>query len=256
MRTIRHVLFWGIVAIVLIAGFGSSYNDYGKTFYFISYLLPVAIGTSYFFNYFLVPKYLLTGKNYRFAIYTLYTTIVSLYFMMIIITLSFVILSNYNYQDLDPFMTNIFVLAITIYLIVFAKAFVIIYRRFKEQEGEKKRLVEEKNALKTEFITVRSNRINRQVLLEEVIYLESMSDYVHIHTGDEVIKTKENISHFESTLPEYFIRIHRSFIVNQNFVTEFKSSELTANGISLPISRSYKIKTLELLEENYVSSGT
>ena len=253
MRTVRHVLFWVLVTAVLVAGFGSSYADYSNTFYFISFLLPVAIGTSYFFNYFLVPKYLLTGKNYRFAIYTIYTVIVSLYFMMIVIMLSFVILSNYNYRDLDPFMTNIFVLAMTIYLIVFAKAFVIIYRRFKDQEGEKRQLVEEKNALKTEFITVRSNRTNRQVQLEEVIYLESMSDYVNIHTVEGAIKTKENISHFESTLPEYFIRIHRSFIVNQNFVTEFKSSELIASGINLPISRSYKKKTLELREENIVS---
>lgn len=256
MRTVRHVLFWFIVDLALVVGFGSSYDDYGKTFYFISFLLPVAIGTSYFFNYFLVPKYLLEGKIYYFAIYTAYTIIVSLYFMMIVITLSFVILSNYNYQDLDPFMKNIFVLAVTIYMIVFAKAFVIIYRRFKEQESEKKQLVEEKDALKTEFITVRTNRINRQIQLEEVIYLESMSDYVNIHTRSDVIKTKENISHFESILPEYFIRIHRSFIVNQNFVTTFKSSELIANGISLPISRSYKKQALELLEENHVSSST
>ncbi len=256
MRTVKHVLFWFIVAIVLVAGFGSGYKDYGKTFYFVSFLLPVAIATSYFFNYFLVPRYLLTGRFFRFSIYTLYTIIVSLFLKMVVITLSFVILANYNYGDLDPFMTNIFVLAVTIYLIVFAKAFVLTYRRLNEQEGVKNRLIEEKEALKMEFITVRSNRKNRQIALEDIIYLESLSDYVKIHTKDDVITTKENISHFESILPEYFIRIHRSFIVNQNFVTSFKSSELLANGTSLPISRSYKTQALDLLKENDVNQNS
>lgn len=253
MRTGKHVLFWFIVAAVLVAGFGSSYNDYGKTFYFISFLLPVAIGTSYFFNYFLVPKFLLPGKYFRFSLYTLYTIIVSLYFKMVVITLSFVILANYSYQDLDPFMANIFVLAVTIYLIVFIKAFALTYRRFQEQVNVKNQLIEEKDALKMEFITVRSNRENRQILLEEITHLESMSDYVKIHTKDDQVTTKENISHFESTLPEYFIRIHRSFIVNQNFVTTFKSRELVVNETNLPISRSYKKKVMKLLTENHVS---
>lgn len=253
MRTAQQVFFWFVVAAILLAGFGNSYNDYSKTFYFITFLLPVAIGTSYFFNFFLVPKYLLTGKYYRFAVYTIYTLIGSLYLMMVVITVSFVIISNYNYQDLGPFMSNIFILALAIYLVVFAKAFLVIFNRLKEQEVVKSQLIEDKKALKTEFITVKSNRRNRQIKLDEIIYLESMGDYVDIHSREDTVMTKENISTFESILPENFIRIHRSFIVNQNFVTSFKSNEMIVNDVKLPISRSYKNRTHKILTEDSIS---
>lgn len=250
MQIGKHVLFWSVAAIVLVIGFGSSYSDYIKAFYFVTFLLPVAIGTSYFFNYFLVPKYLITGDNIRFTIYTIYTLIVSLYLEMLVIVLSFVIIANYNIEELPPIMANIFVLAITIYLIVMMKAFVLLYRRFRKQELTKNQLIDEKKALKRKFISVRSDRKNRQVPLSEIIYLESMGDYVHIHTDSTSITTKETITHFEDTLPNYFIRIHRSFIVNGSYVSAFSYKELTVNGRKLPVSRTYKKNTVGKLSGN------
>jgi DNA-binding LytR/AlgR family response regulator len=80
-----------------------------------------------------------------------------------------------------------------------------------------------------------------------------MGDYVDIHSPDDTVMTKENISTFESILPENFIRIHRSFIVNQNFVKSFKSNELVVNDVKLPISRSYKNRTHKILTEDSIA---
>jgi hypothetical protein len=240
MQIGKHILFWTITGSMLVAVFGSTYGDYAKSFYFISFLLPVAMATSYFFNYFLVPQFLLKKRYKRFTLYTIYTIVVSLYLEMIVVTISFIILANYNYGELSPIMTNIFVLGFSIYLIVFIKAFYLLYRRFKENEVRLKQLKNEKEALKTSFITVRADRSNHQIKLDELIYLESLSDYVKIHFNDQSLTTRDTISSFEENLPETFVRIHRSYIVNIDYITEFSSKSVTIGNIELPISRTYK----------------
>lgn len=247
MATGKHILFWLIVSIVLIIGFGSTYNDLANTLYFVIFLLPVAMATSYFFNYYLVPAFLFKKKHFRFCLYTVYTIIVSLFLQMLVITLSFIVIANYNVSELSPVMTNIFVLAAVIYLIVLLKAFFLLYKRIQNNEFQVKKLRSEKNALETEFITVRSDRKNVQLQLNNIIYLESLGDYVKIHTAELSITTNENISSFEESLPGYFIRIHRSFIVNRHFVTSFNTRELTAAEVELPISRTYKTGALNIL---------
>ena len=81
----------------------------------------------------------------------------------------------------------------------------------------------------------------RTVLFDEILFIESMSDYVKINlANNEVVVTKEKISRLEARLPEMFVRIHRSFIVNKNKVTVFNKEVLTIGDQTLPVSRSYK----------------
>jgi hypothetical protein len=247
MQPGKHILFWTVTASILVAVFGSTYGDYIKSFYFVTFLLPVAMATSYFFNYHLVPQFLLKKKYTRFTLYTIYTIVISFYLEMVVITISFIVLANYNYGELSPIMTNIFVLGFSIYLIVLIKAFYLLYRRFTENELRLKKLKDEKKALKTSFITVRADRSNHQIKLNELIYLESLSDYVKIHYNDQSLTTRDTISSFEENLPETFVRIHRSYIVNLNYITEFSRKSVTVGTTELPISRTYKHSALKYI---------
>lgn len=244
MQLGKHILFWTITGAILVAVFGITYDDYVKSFYFVTFLLPVAMATSYFFNYYLVPQFLFKKKYKRFTLYTIYTIVVSLYLEMIVITIAFIILANYNYGELSPIMTNIFVLGFSIYLIVLIKAFYLLYRRLKENEVRLNQLKNEKEALKTSFITVRADRSNHQIKLNELVYLESLSDYVKIYFSDQSLTTRDTISSFEESLPETFVRIHRSYIVNLDYITEFSSKSVTVGNTELPISRTYKDSAL------------
>ena len=247
MQLGKHILFWTVAASILVAVFGSTYGDYVKSFYFVTFLLPVAMATSYFFNYHIVPQFLLKKKYKRFTLYTIYTIVVSLYLEMIVITISFIVLANYNYGDLSPIMTNIFVLGFSIYLIVLIKAFYLLYRRFTKKEIRLNQLEDEKEALKTSFITVRADRSNHQIKLSELMYLESLSDYVKIYFKDQSLTTRETISSFEQSLPETFVRIHRSYIVNLDYITEFSNKSVTIGDEELPISRTYKNTALKFI---------
>ena len=61
------------------------------------------------------------------------------------------------------------------------------------------------------------------------------------------MSSKEKISHMEEYLPEGFIRIHRSFIVNRSKISTFSREHVVVGGMELPVSRSYKKEVLEAL---------
>ncbi len=55
-----HVAYWMVVILTLTLVFGLSWGNNLAAFYFVSMLLPIVLGTSYFFNYILVPGYFMT----------------------------------------------------------------------------------------------------------------------------------------------------------------------------------------------------
>lgn len=248
MKRIYHVLFWIVVTIILTLIFGHSWQNYLQSFYFVAMLLPIVVGTSYFFNYFLVPRYLLSGRYFYFALYLLYTIVISLHLEMIVLTISFVYLANFNLATMGLYASDALVLAIVLYLVVFTSSFILMVVQLYSNQKQIKVLREEQEKSNMTFIVVRADRKNRQIDLQKIIYIESRADYLIISTqeGEEII-TREKISHIVKRLPEYFVRIHRSFIVNKMRVTTYNYEEVQLSEIELPVSRTYKESALKLL---------
>lgn len=241
MQYLRQIFFWVITSALLILIFGKPYGGYINSFYFVTFLLPVIVGTSYLFNAHLIPHFLLRKKYFKFGLYTFYTVIVSLNLQMLIVVTAFAVLANYHFDQMVPGATNISGLTITLYFIVLLKAFVLILKSSFSTEEKAQTLEEKQKSLEKGYLLVRADRKNVKILLEDILYVESLSDYVKIITSDKApVITKEKISAIAEKLPTPFIRIHRSFIVNTNKVDAFTSESLEINGTTLPISRTYK----------------
>ncbi len=100
-----------------------------------------------------------------------------------------------------------------------------------------------------EFMFVRSDRIMVKIDFNDIIYIESYSDYIKINLSNKTIVTRETISAIEAKLPKnFFIRIHRSYIISIKHITSFTNEQVIILKKSLPISRSYKSKVLQLLD--------
>jgi len=85
----------------------------------------------------------------------------------------------------------------------------------------------------------------------EIIYIEGMREYIKIFTTQENIVTKSSLSSFLQKLPgDLFLRVHKSFIVNIDKVRAFSASSIELNNKKIPIGRSYKINTIEVLKKN------
>jgi DNA-binding LytR/AlgR family response regulator len=101
------------------------------------------------------------------------------------------------------------------------------------------------------FIYLKSDRKNHKVLLKEIVYIESLDDYVKVHFKDTTLVTRENISSFESSLPVgSFVRIHRSFIINTQYLSVISADGIEIRGKELPIGRAFKKSAMALLSLN------
>ena len=81
----------------------------------------------------------------------------------------------------------------------------------------------------------------------EIIFIESNKDYVKIRTAEKEIVTQLTISSLEETLPGYFLRVHRSFIINLHKVDAFSATDIDLGSIQIPIGRNYKNDVLKVL---------
>lgn len=103
-----------------------------------------------------------------------------------------------------------------------------------------------------EFICFRANRKTVKVFLDEIIYIESIKDYIKIYRDREApLLVKHSLSALESTLSHHlFMRIHRSFIVSIKRITAFTCYDVEINQLEIPIGRRFaaQVKRLALVK--------
>lgn len=97
-------------------------------------------------------------------------------------------------------------------------------------------------------IYVYSNKKNIKVYLEEILFVESLKDYIRIHTSEQQIISKDTISRYEELLPNSFLRVHRSFIVNTEKISAFTQHDIEIGAKEIPIGSSYKKRVMQLLK--------
>ncbi len=98
---------------------------------------------------------------------------------------------------------------------------------------------------------IKSAHKNIKVNPDDILYIESMKDYVKIHTIETIITTKYRISDMEAELANKgFLRIHRSFIVNLKHLTAFTSSDVEIGKVEIPIGESYKELVFQALKRH------
>ncbi|MDA3954616.1 MAG: LytTR family DNA-binding domain-containing protein [Bacteroidales bacterium] len=101
----------------------------------------------------------------------------------------------------------------------------------------------------SEFLYLKENKKMVKVFLTNILYLESIKDYVKVVTLRKTVITKQQLSHFESTLNNNFLRIHRSFIAALNKIDSYSFSSIDINKTELPIGRKYKETVIDTLEK-------
>ncbi len=109
--------------------------------------------------------------------------------------------------------------------------------------------VEKPQPAKSSSIYVYADKKNVKVHLEDIIYVESIKDYVRIHTEDKNLISKATITKYENLLPETFLRIHRSFIVNTTKITAYTQHDIEINTKEIPIGSSYKKRVSEYMKQ-------
>src|SRR5579871_2810076 len=99
------------------------------------------------------------------------------------------------------------------------------------------------------FFTVGKKKV--KIFLDEILYIESMKEYIRVNTKSKSVLTKFKLSQVDGLLRENnFLRIHRSFIVAKDKIEAFSATEVEVGGKQLPIGRSYKELVIGVLGKN------
>jgi DNA-binding LytR/AlgR family response regulator len=109
------------------------------------------------------------------------------------------------------------------------------------------------NAPKSEpeatFMLLRADRKNLKIKLTDILFIESLKDYVKVVTRDKTVVSKQSISAIAELLPEEaFLRIHRSFIVSLSKIESFTAGLIQVGKYELPVSRSYRHEVEKVLK--------
>ena len=101
-----------------------------------------------------------------------------------------------------------------------------------------------KNSLtpSNDFIFFPTNKKMVKVFLANLLYVESLKDYVRLHTTKQVLVVRMQIGEIEKLLETQLaiLRIHRSYLVVMEKIDAFAATEVEIADKKLPIGRSYK----------------
>lgn len=98
-----------------------------------------------------------------------------------------------------------------------------------------------------EYFFVKSEYKLLRIDFSQVLYLESLRDYVAIHTADgNKILTLQSMSSFEKELPSrLFARIHKSYIISISKISFIEKNRVVIGNKFLPVGETYKTAFLQ-----------
>jgi DNA-binding LytR/AlgR family response regulator len=90
-------------------------------------------------------------------------------------------------------------------------------------------------------IFLRSNKKYIQIVLDDILYMESAGNYVKIYTKEETITIREKITDVLLMLPQKdFLQVHKSFAIAQKHIKSIEGNRIYIATHTIPIGASYK----------------
>jgi len=100
-----------------------------------------------------------------------------------------------------------------------------------------------------EYMFVKSGYDIVKVRYDQIRYIEGLKDYVKIHTDGKTIVSLMSMKSLAEELPENFVRVHRSFIINFECISLVKKRKVHIQGVEIPIGEVYREAFLEKLKQ-------
>ena len=112
-------------------------------------------------------------------------------------------------------------------------------------------LKEKKEAESSEtFLFVKSEKRIEKIELADILYIESMGNYVNITTSHKKIVAYLTLKGIESRLPsEQFIKVHQSFLIPLARIEFIEGNRIKVKDADIPIGRNYRDAVMKLVDE-------
>ncbi len=127
----------------------------------------------------------------------------------------------------------------------------ISFDRF--QKGIKKALGQLESQIKLnlknnkEALFVKDGNKWVRIQFSSLLFLKSEENYVAFATAEKTTLSLITLKEIESKLPEHFLKVHRSYIVNLDKIDVLTTDELIINKITIPIGQTYRKEVMEYI---------
>lgn len=99
------------------------------------------------------------------------------------------------------------------------------------------------------FLYFRADRKMIKVFLEDILYIESLKDYIKVVTTHKVIVSKQSISSLVEMLPkDSFVRVHRSYIIAINKIDSYDTDSIQIKKEEIPIGRLFRHEVSRIID--------
>lgn len=95
---------------------------------------------------------------------------------------------------------------------------------------------------------VKSSGQQHRISFNDIFYIESIKDYINIRTDNDEYIVLDTLKSMETQLPERFVRIHKSFIINLDKVKSIGAKKVMLSEMEIPIGDSYRANLLDKLK--------
>lgn len=100
-----------------------------------------------------------------------------------------------------------------------------------------------------EYFFVKSGKVFRKILLEDIQYFEGEKEYVRLTTTREQILIYRRLKDIEQQLAMPFIRVHNSYIVNTKQINKIQDNHIYIAGKQIPISEKFKDGFMHVIQQ-------
>ncbi len=89
-------------------------------------------------------------------------------------------------------------------------------------------------------IFIKEKHMLIKILCSEILYIEAHDNYSFIYLKNKKFLISKTLKYLQENLPDEFLRVHRSYVINLNYIDCILPSYLLINNIEIPISKTGK----------------
>jgi DNA-binding LytR/AlgR family response regulator len=118
------------------------------------------------------------------------------------------------------------------------------YKKVKELQSEK-------SLPFNDYVMVKHNKSFLKLYFNEILYINSQHVYIEIVTVyEKKFLVRTSINEYLKLLPAYFIKVHRSYVINSHYIDEIITQSVVLKGYTVPVSKEYRKNLSEVLGKN------
>jgi len=267
-RWLIHVLFWLLVVGFYVIFFGRKNSNYLQTFFFVGLLMPVTIGTTYFLNYYLVPRYLMKERYGIFLLYFIYTLIGSLFMEMMIAMLTFIVMAEARINDMSPASIDIFFLLTSLLMVVFFGVAVKMLLHWRTSKEDYQKLMRDKVETELKFLKVQLNphflfnTLNNLYYLtteksdkapQAILQLSEILDYVMHSSKSVFVPLEKEIKQVENYIALELLRYEDRVQITTQFKGDLNKYEMGPMILITLIENAFKHGVMPIAGKSWIT---